>query len=231
LSPRYAKNRPDDVHRASPGHRYRHYISTFPAALERCAAELGVAGGDRIVDYGCAELPYRHFFPVDVEYVAADLPGNPHATVEINADGSLPLEDDSCNALISTQVLEHVDDPALYLAECFRVLRSGGRMMLSTHGVFIYHPDPGDYWRWTLAGLRKILENAGFAIRHEEGVIGLAATGLQLFQEAVYYRLPRLLMAPFAFVMQSVIALADRLQGARSKRWNASVFIVIAEKP
>jgi SAM-dependent methyltransferase len=176
-------------------------------------------------------VPYRSFFPSEAEYIAADLPGNPDATLLLNSDGTVPCEDDDFDAVLSTQVLEHVDDPSLYLSECFRALRPGGRLLLSTHGVFIYHPDPDDYWRWTCAGLRRVVGEAGFEVERFEGVIGLLATGLQLTQDSIYWRLPRLLRPGFAFFMQSLIALADRLQGAGSKRFNASVFVLVARKP
>jgi SAM-dependent methyltransferase len=183
-----------------------------------------------VLDYGCAEVPYRHFFPPAADYVAADLPGNPHAAVELRPDGRVPVEDSSFDAVVSTQVLEHVEDPGLYLAECARVLRPGGRLLLSTHGIFVYHPDPVDYWRWTCAGLRRAVEEAGLEIEHLEGIIGLAATGLQLFQDAVYYRVPRLLRPALALVLQALIGLCDRLESQEMRDLNAQVFAIVARR-
>jgi SAM-dependent methyltransferase len=227
----FHSERPGDNRRATPGHRYRHYIAAFPAKLEELSRDLRVPADGRVLDYGCADVPYRGFFPASVDYVAADLPGNPDASMFLNADGSVPCEDESFDAVLSTQVLEHVEDPGLYLHECFRAMRPGGRLLLSTHGVFVYHPDPDDYWRWTCAGLRRAVGEAGFEIERFEGVIGLLALGLQLTQDSIYFHLPRVIRPLFAFVMQSMIALADRLQGAGSKRLNASVFVLVARKP
>lgn len=229
--PRFHTERPSDNRRATLWHRYRHYIEALPAVLEELSRDLHVPAEGRILDYGCADVPYRGFFPASVDYVAADLPGNPDASVFLNPDGTVPSEDDSFDAVLSTQVLEHVEDPGLYLRESFRVLRPGGRLLLSTHGVFIYHPDPDDYWRWTCAGLRRAVREAGFEIERFEGMMGLLALGLQLTQDSIYFQLPRVVRPIFAFVMQSMIALADRLQGAESKRLNASVFVLVARKP
>jgi SAM-dependent methyltransferase len=176
-------------------------------------------------------MPYRAFFPSGAEVVGADLPGNPHASVHLRPDGSVPVPDASFDAVLSTQVLEHVDDPALYLAECRRVLRPGGRLLLSTHGLMVWHPDPVDHWRWTCSGLRKAVQDAGLEVVHFEGIMGLAATGLQLVLDAVYWRLPRLLRAPVALVFQSLIVLADRLEPRASKDMNALVFAVVACRP
>jgi SAM-dependent methyltransferase len=176
-------------------------------------------------------VPYRHLFPAQADFVAADLPGNSQASLTLNPDATVPVADESFDAVLSTQVLEHVEDPALYLSECFRVLRPGGRMLLSTHGIFVYHPDPDDYWRWTPAGLRRALREAGFEIDRFEGIIGLAAAGLQLFQDAFYYELPRHVRPVFAFLMQTVIALVDRVKRQRPRQYDAQVFAVVARRP
>jgi hypothetical protein len=132
--------------------------------------------------------------------------------------------------VLSTQVLEHVADPALYLSECLRVLRPRGRL-LSTHGIMVYHPDPVDYWRWTCAGLRRAVEDAGFEVVRFEGIMGLAATGLQLIQDATYYYLPRFLRPGFALYLQTLIAVVDRVESWGGRELNALVFAVVARKP
>ena len=230
-APRFALARPKDIHTATPWHRYSHYIKTLPKALQSAISDLRLEPSGRLLDYGCADMPYRSFFPETVEYVGADLPGNPDATVDLNPDATVPAEESSFDAVISTQVLEHVGDPALYLSECFRVLKPGGRLLLSTHGVFVYHPDPVDYWRWTCAGLQRQIEAAGFEVIRFEGVFGLIAIGLQTVQDGIYWHLPRLLRPIFALVMQALIKLADGIQSDGSRRLNASVFVVVATKP
>lgn len=228
---RFLGSRPDRLRSAPPWDRLSYIVAELPAALRRLSAQLEVGPGDRVLDYGCADLPYRHFFPPSAELVGADLPGNPHATLELDAAGAVPAPDESFDAVLSTQVLEHVADPGLHLAECLRVLRPGGRLLLSTHGMMVYHPDPVDYWRWTCAGLERAVRDAGFELRRLEGVMGLGATGLQLVQDAFYFRLPRPLAAALALVMQALIALADRVEPPSSRRLNALVFAVVAEKP
>jgi SAM-dependent methyltransferase len=196
--------------------------------LRALSDHLAMPAGGRILDYGCADMPYRSFFGADVEYVGADLSGNEKATILLNPDGSLPVPEQSFDAVLSTQVLEHVQDPRLYLAECLRVLRPGGRLLLSTHGVFPYHPDPVDFWRWTCAGLRLEVERAGFEVVRFKGIIGMAATGLQLIQDSVSYRLPWRWVPWLAVVMQPVIAFLDRFETPESLGYNAQVFALVA---
>jgi SAM-dependent methyltransferase len=230
-APQFLHDRPRDLRRATPWHRYAYYVRTLPARLEAIAGEVPLPPGGRILDYGCADVPYRRFFPADADYVAADLPGNPDATLLLNSDSSVPSKDESFDLVLSTQVLEHVGEPDRYLAECYRVLRPGGRLLLSTHGIFVYHPDPDDYWRWTCAGLQRVVTSAGFEVERFEGVVGLAAIGLQLVHDAfvneLRWRRARQLLA---LVVQALIALADRLP-QRSSEYDASVFALVARKP
>lgn len=219
------------VTRASGWSNRLAYINRrLPQAIASKVKKIYLQHGARVLDYGCADMPYRSLFPMNFEYLGADLPGNPHATIEIDCDGCLSIADSSVDVVLSSQVLEHVEAPSRYLEECWRVLRPGGTLLLSTHGLMTYHRDPVDYWRWTGEGLKKIVADHGFQIREFQGVMGLAATGLQFFQDATLAGLPKILWRPYCLILQLAISLFDRMHSERSKQLNALVYIVRAEK-
>ena len=203
--------------------------------LRRLVAELVAGAGPGrdavILDYGCDDAPYRHLLPRAATYLAADLSGNPKAEVEISPDGTLPVDDGSIDLVLSTQVLEHVEDPGLYLSECFRVLRPLGSLVLTTHGTMYIHRDPQDYWRWTCDGLEKIVGDAGLEVRQTGGVLGLVSAGLQLVQAGVARRLPRFAVRPALLLFQALIAASDLGSSPAGRREFGLVIGVRATKP
>jgi SAM-dependent methyltransferase len=127
--------------------------------LKAQAAELGAGPRVRVLDVGCGVKPYYPFFAdVASEYVGVDAVENPMADLRGLVE-ALPVEDASFDVVLCTQVLEHCGDPARAVRELRRVIRPGGRVLASTHGVQVYHPSPTDYYRWTHDGLRMLFTN------------------------------------------------------------------------
>ena len=131
---------------------------------------LGLRGA-RVLDFGCGTRPYEPWFAAaGAQYRGADIDGAHE--VRIAADGTLGCGDAEFDLVASFQVLEHVWDVAAYLGEARRVLRANGRLLLSTHGTWLYHPHPFDYRRWTAEGLRREVEAHGFSLLRLEPVVG-----------------------------------------------------------
>ena len=123
-------------------------------------SEGQAAAGKRVLDVGCGLKPYYPFFAAAAEYVGVDVVETP-STDLIGPIESLPVGDGSFDIVLCTQVLEHADDPAAAVRELHRVTRPGGRVLASTHGVQVFHPNPNDFWRWTHTGLRRLFEVNG----------------------------------------------------------------------
>jgi len=185
-----------------------------------------------LVDFGCGNMPYRQVIePMVGKYLGVDLEMNPKAEHHIDFDSKTALPDNYCDIVLSNQVLEHVDSPSGYLQEAFRILKPGGSIICSTHGHWFYHPTPNDYWRWTSAGLRRTIEMEGFKVTSFFGIMGLAASGLQLFQDGICLKLPKFLVPPFALVMQALIGLFNKINSQPQRDRDASIYVVVAQKP
>lgn len=220
-------------HRLSPPRAYGRYaiavrLRDLVVRLVRQAA--GDRRDVRLLDLGCGDMPYRPLIaPLCAAYDGADLPGNAAATYHLRPDGTTTADAGAFDLVLSTQVLEHVRDVPGYLAEARRLLAPAGRLVLTTHGTWVYHADPHDYWRWTAEGLRAALSDAGFRVTHLTGVLGLMPMGLQLFQDGLVRKLPRPLRKPLCFAVQQVVLVADRLHSESDRARDACVFGLIAE--
>ena len=134
------------------------------------------------------------------------------------------------DCVLSSQVLEHVTDPQRYLTEARRLLKPGGSLIVSTHGIWPYHPDPTDFWRWTADGLQAEIRTAGFEIADIQGVMEPDTAALQLWQDSTFERLPSFVRPAYIWLFQSFINFIEKRRTERFSD-NAMVFIVVARKP
>jgi len=83
-----------------------------------------------------------------------------YENVSVVADAhSLPFKDNYADAVIAESLLEHLENPSQAVKEFYRVLKLGGMLYIITPFIMEFHSSPADYQRWTLAGLRKLLDN------------------------------------------------------------------------
>jgi len=114
------------------------------------------------LDYGAGASPYKKYFP-KADYRTADLINIPSLTYRFGLDSKITEKDEVFDLVLSTQVLEHVSDVDTYLSESYRLLKKGGTLLLTTHGVWEEHGVPYDFYRWNEAGFRRDLTRAGFS--------------------------------------------------------------------
>jgi SAM-dependent methyltransferase len=143
-------------HPADPG--YLHRVDLL-LALKSEASDEPLT----LLDCGAGASPYRSLFP-SAQYRRADVADIGGLDYLINGDGTVPAESRTFDLVLSTQVLAHVPDANLYLSECFRLLKPGGKLLLSTHGSYEDNDCPHDFRRWTAEGLMQDLQKAGLEI-------------------------------------------------------------------
>lgn len=162
----------------------RWHVNRF---VERVASLL--PPGARVLDAGAGEAAYEALFP-HCRYVASDLAVGDVTWHYRNLDvinrlERLPFADGTFDAVLCTQVLEHVEFPRACAAEFHRVLRPGGVLYATVPMAQGEHQAPFDFFRYTSYGLRSVLFGAGFREARIEPFGGLPTR--------LAFELPRLL--------------------------------------
>lgn len=175
--------------------------------------ELGTSSCVRVLDVGCGGKPYYPLFaPIASAYVGVDEVVNPLADLQGSGD-NLPVDDASFDVVLCTQVLEHCPQPWRVVRELRRVTAPGGRVLASTHGVQVYHPSPGDYYRWTHEGLRLLFEQGGpwtsLSVSAGAGTASGLAMLLGTYVEIALRR--RALARPPVWLLNSLAVAIERL--------------------
>ncbi len=109
----------------------------------------------RVLDVGCGGKPYESWLEQADDYVGLDIEES--ADVQVTAGKPWPLESESFDVVFSAQVLEHVADLSQTLSEIDRVLKLGGKVVLSLPFLFNEHGGPADYRRFTVHWAAQLL--------------------------------------------------------------------------
>ncbi len=189
----------------------------------------------QILDFGAGDSPYKHLFErLEATYIQADL-GEDH-DLSITPLQPLPCSDGTFDLIVSFQVLEHVWDLDWYLGEAMRLLSPSGKLILSTHGTWLYHPHPSDYRRWTRDGLIKELETRGFEIEETTSLIGPLAWTTQfraLAYHSILSKIPilgALLYPILGTFFYSRMLTEDFITPQELIDTNAAVYLIVARK-
>ena len=169
--------------------RERIWQNSSRVHLDRFACEAGrsLRSGARVLDAGAGDAPYRTHFG-HTRYETADFcqVEKAYAPVDYVCDlADIPVEAARYEAVLLTQVLEHVPEPQRVLRELFRILTPGGRLWLTAPLFYAEHEQPHDYYRYTSFGFRHQLSSAGFEVEHISWLEGYAGTVSYQLKEAV----------------------------------------------
>ncbi len=133
-------------------------VKDLYADLRRVLPQLS----GRVLDVGCGDKPYEDWLNLALRYFGIDVSPGPRVDAVIEPGKPWPAEDASFDAVLCTQVLEHVPDLEEVLAEIDRVLKAGGQLLVTVPFAYPEHGAPQDFRRFSIHGVRQL-----FAERYE----------------------------------------------------------------
>jgi SAM-dependent methyltransferase len=139
----------------------------------------------------------------------------------------LPHQTESVDAVLLFNILEHLYNYSLVLSEIKRVLKPGGMFIGAVPFLVAYHPDPHDYWRFTIESLEKVFATAGFASIQIKsfGCGPISASFSQM--EMILPRLLKIILLPGIFFCDWVItALRPRMN---HNKFSLGLFFVVTK--
>lgn len=170
----------------------------------------------KLLDAGAGSRPYRSLF-ASQDYQSCDMPGGFYKQAH-NFEcylHEIPRPDNEYDAVVLTQVLEHVPDPLQVLQEIQRILRPGGRLLLSVPLNAPLHGEPWHFFHFTHYGIQQLAQQSGFRVTEIEKVGGglwligknLHTGLLKLFKQYDPFRARKRGQNPLLCVMMNLLLL------------------------
>lgn len=107
-------------------------------------ARQEIKPGSRILDAGAGSVKYKKFFP-DCVYKTQDF--KQYGEIDYVSDiVDIPVEENSFDTVICTEVLEHLPRPDLAIKEFSRILKNGGNLYLTAPFMSGIHQAPYHFY-------------------------------------------------------------------------------------
>ncbi len=145
----------------------------------------------KLLDLGCGNKPYSIIYSEVCDLsIGCDLPFSLHqdANVEFKCyaeDIDKYFEPGYFDCVLCTEVLEHTVNDQKVVANINKVLKIDGNLIISAPFTYVLHEAPHDYRRYTLYGLKNILESNGFEVLSILSIGGTISSGFYIFYYSI----------------------------------------------
>ena len=151
----------------------------------------------RVLDLGSKSINSSYYKYIGMEegceITFTDLYEN-EGVVKVNVEERFPFDDNAFDMVITFHLFEHVFDFSSSAEEIYRVLKPGGKLILSVPFMHKYHADPDDYFRFTDSAIVKTWEKGGLTCESMdyigEGMYTYFLTTMTKFERIKYVSRP-----------------------------------------
>jgi SAM-dependent methyltransferase len=112
---------------------------------------------------GSKKSKYQKLFKGNHQITTVNFDKGTKPEIFHNLEETLPTENDSYDNVLLINVLEHIYNYKQLVEESFRVLKTGGQVVVAVPFMFPTHPSPSDFQRFTKEALEKIFKDSHFS--------------------------------------------------------------------
>jgi len=160
---------------------YKHILNFVILAAEETEGKL-------ILDAGAGPCPYKKLFNKSI-YESTDYNNHNNIHTFQSSLEEIPIEDARYDAILCSEVLEHVKSPQKAVAEFNRILKPTGKLYITVPLQARFHSAPYHYFNFTESGLRLILEEEGFQnikIKPNGGMFHFIANNINVLPQELF---------------------------------------------
>ena len=122
-----------------------------------------------VIDIGCANKRLKTYLSKGCCYYGLDYLDTVAKLYKTNPDvfadaQRLPIIDHSVDTVALIEVLEHVPDPNIAIAEASRILKINGILIITVPFLYPLHDAPYDFHRWSQFALEKLASQHQFSV-------------------------------------------------------------------
>jgi SAM-dependent methyltransferase len=178
--------------------------------LEQKVAALATSLQGRVLDFGCGSKPYLQYFGHADQYIGLDIAVSGHShqneLIDVFYDGkTIPFENNSMDAVFSSEVFEHVFNLEEILPEICRVMKPGAKMLFTCPFAWPEHEVPYDFARYSSFGIKALLERHGFEVVEQHKTGHFFQVAMQYLILYIFYWLPKRPIAIYYILHQLLV--------------------------
>jgi SAM-dependent methyltransferase len=154
-----------------------YYIADVQTAVYVPLIQEHISG--HVLDCGCGPVPYHELYkPKVTNATCIDWSQNPDVIKlidqQVDINGPLPFAEGTFDSVLCTDVIAHIKRPWELFKELSRVLKPGGRMLVTTPFIYWLAEHPHEYYHPTRFGLQDMTKAAGMEVIYLEPYGGQA---------------------------------------------------------
>lgn len=162
----------------------------------------------RLLDLGCGNVPcYQMYRDLIDENICVDwentLHKNPYIDHWLDLSRELALESGQFDTILCSDVLEHIATPQLLVGEMARMLKPGGKLILTVPFFYWLHEEPFDYYRYTRHALQRLCDDSQLQVLELEPYGGALEVVLDIVAKNIHGRYAGVHLAISRFLHRS----------------------------